>query len=313
MSFRIDGAKLAQKINHHTKQMISSLPITPTLATVIVKTGHQDTDSANQLYVRMKTRKAQSIGIKVENYIFSSDCTEAKLSHCIVQLNNSNHINGILVQLPLPAQINPAKIEDMIDPLKDVDGVNPVNIGKLTTNVDKNKDFYFTGATPTGIMQMLKTYYLHTQKNQKRLYELHWSQVKAFHYVLSGAKAVILGKSNIVGRPLALMLLNAGCEVTVLNHFYSTDKSLKTYTRSADIIISATGHINTITSKNINSQHAVMIDAGENTNPKNGKLCGDISSKAKKLSKAYSPVPSGVGPVTIAMLLRNVFNAVRYH
>lgn len=312
MSQEINGSKIAKIINNHTKKIVQSLKQIPYLVAILVKTGNKVSDRANKLYVDMKARKAKSLGINSKNIILSKKTSNNKLLTIINQLNLNKNVTGILLQLPLPKQLNAERAEEKIDAKKDVDGVNPVNIGKLTTSVNKKNNFYLTGATPTGIITMLKYYYLHTKENQYRLHNLHLSKAKVLNQIFMGKKAVILGRSNIVGRPVALMLINLGCEVTVLNHKYSADGYLRNYTRDADIIISATGHPNTIMPTSVGNFGTVMIDAGEDTDPITKKLCGDINESAKKISLAYSPVPHGVGPMTIATLMRNVADSVRY-
>ena len=276
----IDGRQLAKQINLKTKRAIGKLSVKPMLAVVVFAN-----DQANLLYARLKAKKAKRVGIECRTFKIQQDTTQNELLGLISSLNNQPRINGIIVQLPLPNGIDEHVIAGAIDPDKDVDGMTPVNAGKLLLGVSRSKYFYPVGCTPLGVMVMLDNYF--GGNHFDRGY-------------FTGKRALIIGRSNIVGKPLTAMLINHGAEVTILNH-YARDRS---DLRNHDIIIGATNQANLIKSKFVKRNHSqVMVDVGENTDS-NGRLAGNFTKPALRFSKAYTPVPGGVGPMTIAMLLR---------
>jgi len=269
----IDGRKLASEIEKKLQEGISSLANPPMLA--IVLAGN---DEASLIYVRNKRNVAARIGLKTELYHLAEDISETDVLKLITKLNDSPAVNGIIVQLPLPAHLDTAKIINSISPLKDVDGFNPYNTGRL----QNNEEPYFTAATPLGVMQLIKTVCPD----------------------LTGKNVVLIGASLIVGRPLATLLLNQFCTVTVT---HSQTRNIRELTQKADILIAACGAANLV-KKNWIKEGAILIDVG--INRINGKLCGDIDfTDVKEKAAAITPVPGGVGPMTIAMLLQNTYHA----
>ncbi|GLB46800.1 bifunctional protein FolD [Philodulcilactobacillus myokoensis] len=273
MSTIINGRKLAKDLNLKTKSRVQQLnqeSIYPGLVVIIV-----GDDDASQRYVRNKHLKAQKLGIKSIIKSLPKDTTQDQLLTIIQQYNQNSSINGILVQLPLPAQIDERIISYSINPQKDVDAFNPINAGKLFLNEDT---FYPVPCTPSGVMEMFKKY----------------------HIDLRGKLAVVIGRSTIVGRPMASLLTNANATVISLNHY---TKDIKKFTSKADIIVSATGQLHLLGSCDV-KPNAVVIDVGENMN-ENGKLVGDVDfDQVSKIAGYITPVPGGVGPMTIAMLMK---------
>ena len=270
----IDGKALAKKINEQTTQRVEKLQtdygITPGLVVLIV-----GTDQASERYVRNKHRTAQRLGINSIVRQLPVDISEAALLKIIQQYNNDSTIDGILVQDPLPDQINEKDVTRTILPEKDVDGFHPVNVGKLFID-DSTK--YPVSCTPKGIMTMFDEYGIS----------------------LKGKKAVMIGRSAIVGKPMAALMINAGATVSILNR-YTPD--IKDYTKDADIIVSATGQLHLLGPDAIKSG-AVIIDVGQNMNEQ-GHLVGDVDYD-DVFDKAgfITPVPGGVGPMTIAILMQ---------
>lgn len=269
----IDGKKIAEEIKQELKKDILTLAekgITPGLAVILV-----GDDNASQIYVKNKERVAQEIGIDSKIVKLDSKIPQEELEKTIEKLNQDKNIHGILVQLPLPAQLDEKKIINLIDPAKDVDCFHPENIGKMFIG-----DAKFLPCTPAGIIDLLKK----------------------SHIEISGEKAVVVGRSNIVGRPLALMLLAENATVMIC---HSKTKDLKSETLQADILISATGKTGLITADMV-KKGATVIDVGINRNAE-GKIIGDVDFKeVEKVAGAITPVPGGVGPMTVVMLMRNV-------
>jgi methylenetetrahydrofolate dehydrogenase (NADP+)/methenyltetrahydrofolate cyclohydrolase len=235
-------------------------------------------DPASQVYVGSKRRGCEEIGFKSDSYDLPIDCSESELLRLIDQLNNDDEIDGILVQLPLPKHINADKIIEHIAPHKDVDGFHPYNIGRLA-----QRNPQLRPCTPKGMMTMLK----HADISVK------------------GQEAVVVGASNIVGRPMALELLLAGCTTTVCHRM---TKDLEFHVRRADILVVAVGKPNFIPGDWIKAG-AIVLDVGINRLD-NGKLVGDVEFEVAKEKAAWiSPVPGGVGPMTVATLLENTFYA----
>ena len=243
---------------------------------VIVQVGQ---DPASDVYVRTKLKKAESVGMIAELKKLPETAKEKELLSLVLKLNKDDSVDGFIVQLPLPKHINTDKIIEAIDPEKDADGLTPLNIGKLATGTPET-DFLLP-ATPSGIIRML---------------EYHEIQVKGKH-------AVVIGRSNIVGKPIALMLLNRDATVTLC---HSKTQNLKSHTLAADIIISAVGTPGLITADMV-KEGAIVIDAG--TTKTKESTVGDVDFGNVIKKADCSPVPGGVGPMTVAMLLFNVVKA----
>lgn len=270
----INGKEMAENIKISLKKQISEFAYPPQLAIVMV-----GNDDASAVYVRNKQKAAAQIGMVSHFHHLDEDIREEEVIKIIQQLNEDNEVNGIIVQLPLPKHLNTHNIINSISPFKDVDGFHPINTGML----QNNQQPYFVAATPLGIMKMLNGIYSD----------------------LSGKSVTIIGASMIVGRPLATLLLNQGCTVSIT---HSQTKNIKQYTGTADIVISACGVANLVKQDWIKAG-AVLIDVGINRT-KEGKLCGDIDFEdVKDKAFAITPVPGGVGPMTVAMLLLNTVNA----
>ncbi len=272
----IDGKAISDHLRREYRLRVDRLRaqgIQPGLAVVIV-----GDDPASQVYVRNKAKACESIGMYSEVHALAADTSQAKLLDFIQQLNENRAIHGILVQLPLPPHINSHAVLEAISPDKDVDGFHFINIGALMVG-----DPVFPPCTPAGVMNMLD-------------YE---------NIPVAGKHAVILGRSNIVGKPLAMMLINASATVTVC---HSKTANLNKFTRDADILIAAVGKPNMVSGDMI-KPGAVVIDVGINRLP-DGKLCGDVNfAQVEKVASAISPVPGGVGPMTITMLLGNTLKS----
>lgn len=276
-AYDIDGKELAKQIRNRLKQTIEAENMTPQLDIVLV--GHDD---SSEIYVRNKQKAAAEIGIKTKLHRFEAEVSEQQLLALIDELNTDRAVNGIIVQLPLPQHINTNKIINRINPQKDVDGFHPYNTGML----QNNETPYFIAATPLGVMKL----------------------IQSVCPDLSGKNVVIIGASLIVGRPLATLLLNQECTVTV-THIHT--RNIKELTQKADIVVAACGVANLVKQDWI-KQNAVLIDVG--INRCNGKICGDIDyADVKPKAAAITPVPGGVGPMTIAMLLQNTVDAYFLH
>jgi len=269
----IDGKALAQKIRNTLREKIAKLPATPILAVILV-----GNNAASQIYVRAKEKACQETGIKTQTIILPDSITQQQLLETITELNINDKINGILVQLPLPKHLDEKTILSAISPIKDIDGFHPLNTGLM---IQKIKDTYLP-CTPKGIIYMLHS----------------------LHQNLEGLHAVVIGRSQIVGIPTAHLLLNENCTVTVA---HSRTKNLAEICRSADILIVAVGKPELIT-KDYIKPNAIIIDVGINRT-ENG-LKGDVCfADAAELASYITPVPGGVGPMTIAMLLENTYEA----
>ncbi|MBQ2671824.1 MAG: bifunctional methylenetetrahydrofolate dehydrogenase/methenyltetrahydrofolate cyclohydrolase FolD [Clostridia bacterium] len=268
----IDGKTIAEKIKNDLKTEILELKskgIIPTLAVVLV-----GENSASKIYVRNKKKACEEIGIYSEEFNLPENTSEDELIDLIEKLNSNSDINGILVQLPLPLHISEKKIAEAVNPIKDVDVFNPVNTGKLLSG---NADLI--PCTPKGIAELFD-------------YE---------KISLKGKHCVIIGRSNIVGKPLAMLMLQKDATVTIC---HSKTKNLEKICQNADIIIAAIGKPKFIT-KNMVKNGCVIIDVGINRN-KDGTICGDADfEEVKNIASYITPVPGGVGPMTIAMLLEN--------
>lgn len=281
----IDGRAIAESIHKDVKIQVDlrvsqGLPI-PGLATVII-----GDDPASKVYIRMKQKACQKAGFHSVGHSLPSDISQFKVESLIKQLNKDPRIHGILVQLPLPAGLDEESILSTIKLEKDVDGFHPINIGRLA---QKGREPLFMPATPSGIMYLLE----HSG------------------FRLDGAAAVVLGRSNIVGMPLSLQLIKANSTVTIC---HSHSKDIPGITREADILIAAVGIPEYVRGDWI-KPGAIVIDVGVNriidTTRKQGyRLVGDVAfEEAMQVAKAVTPVPGGVGPMTIAMLLKNTLRA----
>lgn len=272
----IDGKATAQQLQQQLKQQINALPNTqrkPCLAVILV-----GLDPASNVYVSHKVKACQTIGMESILERYDESLTEQALLEKIDQLNQNPAIDGILVQLPLPKHINPQAVIAAIAPHKDVDGFHAINAGQLMLGQP-----LFKPCTPYGCMVLLE------QLNVE----------------LKGMHAVIVGASNIVGKPMAMLLLQAGCTVTLCN---SKTKDLKAHTSMADIVVMAVGKPNLLTSEHI-KEGSIIIDVGINRLD-NGQLCGDVEFASVQQKASYiTPVPGGVGPMTITMLLSNTLQA----
>ncbi len=272
----INGNTLSHKLRTEVATRAKALAehgYRPGLAVILV-----GDNSASEVYVRNKTRACDEHGLHSISEHYPATLSEAELLACIARLNQDPAIHGILVQLPLPAHIDSHKVIAAISPEKDVDGFHMLNAGALLTGQP-----CFRPCTPYGVMKMLEAYSIPT----------------------SGAQAVVIGRSNIVGKPMALLLLEADATVTLC---HSKTPNLATYTRMADIVVVATGRRHTLTADMV-KPGATVIDVGMNRD-ENGKLCGDVDfEEIKQVASHLTPVPGGVGPMTITMLLVNTVEA----
>ena len=274
----IDGKKVSAEVRNRlaeeTKILKEKTGKEPGLATVLV-----GDDPASSVYVRNKNKTCRELGFQsFENHL-SSDTTEEQLLNLIDDLNSNPNVHGILVQLPLPNQIDSEKILQAVDSKKDVDGFHPVNVGKLVVG-----NALLTPCTPTGIIELLDNYGIE----------------------ISGKHAVIIGRSNIVGKPVSMLLLQRNATITIC---HSRTKNLEEVTRRADILIAAVGRPHFVT-ENMVSKGAVVIDVG--INRVDGKLTGDVEFEPVSKKASYiTPVPGGVGPMTIALLMENTLKAFK--
>ena len=237
-------------------------------------------DSASKVYVANKEKACAELGIYSEKYALSADTTEDELLNLIKKLNSDDKIHGILVQLPLPKHLDDKTIINNILPSKDVDAFHPTNVGRIMIG-----DFDFVPCTPAGIMELI-----------------HESGVE-----VGGKECVVIGRSNIVGKPMSMLLLHENGTVTVC---HSKTADLKAQTRRADILVAAVG-IPKFVKADMVKPGAVVIDVGMDRD-ENGKLCGDVDfDEGEKVASAITPVPGGVGPMTIAMLMRNTITAAK--
>lgn len=276
----IDGKALSNQLDVNMKQEVADLNATglyPTLVVIIV-----GNDPASQIYVRNKHRKAVKLGIRSIIERKPADMTQADLLALIAKYNADDQVHGILVQLPLPKQIDETAVIRAIDVKKDVDGFSPENVGKLFAN---SHEHYPVSCTPKGIMTMLDHYNVNPE----------------------GKHAVIVGDSNIVGRPMGALLLNAGATVTY-THILTQD--LSSFTRTADILVVATGVAHLINAGDI-KPGATVIDVGMDRD-ENGKLVGDVDyDNAVKVAGNITPVPGGVGPMTITTLMQQTIELAK--
>lgn len=274
----IDGKLISQQVKDRVKDEVAKLRekgIVPGLAVIIV-----GEDPASQIYVRNKERACEAVGIASFKYALSADTTQEELLNLVKKLNEDDRVNGILCQLPLPSHLDETAVINAIVPEKDVDAFHPQNVGKIMIG-----DYAFLPCTPAGVMELIRS---------------TGTDIK-------GKECVVIGRSNIVGKPMAMLLLHESGTVTVC---HSKTADLKSECLRADILVAAVGVPKLITGDMI-KEGAVVIDVGMNRD-ENGKLCGDIDFESCKDKASYiTPVPGGVGPMTIAELMQNTLTAAK--
>lgn len=269
----INGREVAKNWKDEITKRVSELTVQPHLAVVLV-----GDNPASQVYVRNKEKACAQTGIRSTVIRLKEDCTQVELENVVRSLNTDDSVHGILVQLPLPTHINEADILALINPEKDVDGFHAMNSGRLM-----NGQKGFIPCTPLGIMRLLEAYKI----------------------PLEGKHAVIVGRSNIVGKPMAMLLLAQNATVTIC---HSKTRNLAEFTRQADILVAAVGKANFITPEMVKAR-AVVIDVG--INRVNGQIIGDVDARVNEIASYITPVPGGVGQMTIAMLLSNTVDAAQ--
>lgn len=278
MAKLINGKVISQAVKDRICAEVAELKAagtTPGLAVIIV-----GNDPASEVYVGSKERTCNELGMYSEKYALPADTTEDELLKLIDKLNRDPKIHGILCQLPLPKHLDEKSVINAIAPEKDVDAFHPQNVGRIMIG-----DYDFLPCTPAGIMEMLKYENIETR----------------------GKHCVVIGRSNIVGKPMAMLMLHADSTVTVC---HSKTENLKEICRQADILIAAVGKARFVTADMV-KPGAVVIDVGMNR-PEDGKLCGDVDfENVEPLCSAITPVPGGVGPMTIATLMQNTLNAAK--
>ena len=277
----LDGKTLAKKIEDsvlsQTELLKEETGRVPGLAVILV-----GNDPASQAYVSMKKKACDRVGFYSVTHEMPKNISQDAIENTITMMNNNPNIDGILIQLPLPSQIDTTKLLELVSPNKDVDGFHPYNVGRLTTGLDG-----FVPCTPLGVMEIFKEYDID----------------------LKGKNCVVVGASNIVGKPMAALLLNANATVEIC-HIFTDD--LKKHTLNADIILVGVGVINLI-KKDMVKDGAIIIDIGINR-ADNGNLVGDVDYENVAQKCSYiTPVPGGVGPMTISMLLSNTLKAAQFH
>ncbi len=271
----LDGKKLSQKIKNELKEEISTLNFTPALAVILV-----GEDPASKTYVNMKHKSCEEVGIKSLVYRLDENITEDELLAKIDEINEDPSIHGLLIQLPLPKHIDTTRVLERVDVKKDVDGFHPYNMGRLVEGLDS-----FAPCTPLGVMELFKEYDIDVK----------------------GKDVCVVGASNIVGKPMWALLLN---EFATVDICHIETKDLKAHTERADIVIVGVGKPNLITADMV-KDGAIVVDIGINKLP-NGKLVGDVDfENVSKKASYITPVPGGVGPMTIAMLLKNTLKAAK--
>jgi methylenetetrahydrofolate dehydrogenase (NADP+) / methenyltetrahydrofolate cyclohydrolase len=268
----MDGAGLAERIRAEVAEQVKELGEVG-LTTILV-----GEDPASEIYIKRKQDAAREVGIRARDYRLAETTTQDEVLELVDQLNRDDAVDGILVQLPLPAHIDEQRVIEAVDPAKDVDGFHPVNAGHLLLGHEG-----LVAGTPTGIMTLLEEY----------------------DVPLSGARAVVVGRSNIVGKPVAVLLLAQNATVTIC---HSRTADLAAHTREADVLVVAVGRPNLI-SPDMVKEGAVVIDVGINRTPDG--LRGDVDPAVAERAGLITPVPGGVGPMTIASLLRNTVKAAR--
>lgn len=277
MAVRIDGKALAAKVKARAAEGAKDLPRKPGLAVILV-----GDNQASRVYVTGKEKDCTECGFLSFEYKLPAETTQAELLELIDRLNGDEALDGILVQLPLPEHLNEDQVLNAIHPEKDVDCFHPFNVGRLVIG-----DPVFLPCTPAGVMEMLKEYDI----------------------PVAGKHCVVLGRSNIVGKPMGALLLQQSGTVTTC---HSRTPDLASFTRQADILVSAVGRVGLVTADMV-KEGAVVIDVAMNRNAE-GKLCGDVDYASVEPKASYiTPVPGGVGPMTRAMLMENLLTAARRH
>ena len=278
MAIIIDGKEVAKAKREQIKSRVEELKSqgkTVGLAVIIV-----GENPASRVYVNNKKKGCLEVGIESFEYALPESTTEEELKELVLKLNNDDRVNGILCQLPLPKHINEDAVINTISPKKDVDAFHKSNVGRIMIG-----DYDFLPCTPAGVMELLKAYDINPE----------------------GKECVVIGRSNIVGKPMAMLLLHANGTVTVT---HSRTLNLKKITSRADILVAAIGKARFVTADMVKAG-AVVIDVGMNRD-KDGKLCGDVDfDKVQNKASAITPVPGGVGPMTIAVLMKNTLKAVK--
>jgi methylenetetrahydrofolate dehydrogenase (NADP+) / methenyltetrahydrofolate cyclohydrolase len=270
----MDGKGLAARIRGALEGEVAELARPVGLATVLV-----GDDPASAVYVRRKQEACREVGIEPFDHVLAESTSEDALLRLVGELNRDERVTGILVQLPLPEQIDEDRVIRSIDPIKDVDGFHPISAGYLLQGSPT-----FVAATPAGILELLREYEVE----------------------LRGAHAVVIGRSNIVGKPMALLLLAEHATVTIC---HSRTRDLAAVVREADVVVAAVGRPDTVTAEMVR-KGATVVDVG--INRVDGKIVGDVGEDVRGVAGLLTPVPGGVGPMTIASLLRNTVRAARY-
>ena len=274
----LNGKEVSAAVRERVRRETAALAekgVKPGLAVIIV-----GDDPASQVYVRNKEKACAEVGFYSEKYALPSSTTQQQLNSLVRELNERKDINGILCQLPLPAHLNDKEVIELIDPAKDVDAFHPVNVGRIMIG-----DYDFLPCTPAGIMELIKSAGIETR----------------------GKKAVVVGRSNIVGKPMAMLLLHSDCTVEIA---HSKTPNLAETAKTADILVAAVGKPKFITADMV-KPGAVVIDVGMDRD-ENGKLCGDVDfENVAPVCSYITPVPGGVGPMTISMLMQNTLTAAK--
>ncbi len=278
MAQLIDGKAVSAQVRAQVKEEVAALKekgVAPGLAVVIV-----GDDPASRVYVNNKKKACAEVGIYSEEYALPKETTQAELLSLIHTLNEKEEINGILVQLPLPSHLDEKEVIETIDPKKDVDAFHASNVGKIMIG-----DYHFLPCTPAGVMELLQS----------------------ANVEIKGRNCVVIGRSNIVGKPMAMLLLHQHGTVTIC---HSRTKNLPEICRGADILVAAVGRAKFVTADMV-KEGAVVIDVGMNRD-ENGKLCGDVDFASVEPKASFiTPVPGGVGPMTISMLMKNTVMAAK--
>lgn len=270
----LDGRIVANKLKNEIKEKVSNLEVKPGLAVICI-----GNDPASQIYVKLKRKVCEELGIYIEEHFFDDNVTQKELIDLIDDLNEDDSIHGILLQSPIPYHLNILELFDRISPKKDIDGFNLVNVGKLSQGQD-----CFVPCTPLGIMRLLKEYNIE----------------------IEGKNCVVVGRSNIVGRPMAQLLINANGTVTVC---HSKTRNLGEITKNADILIVAVGKPKFITQDMVKNG-AIIVDVGINRVEGSKRIKGDVDfENVKDKCEFITPVPGGVGPMTIVTLMSNLLKA----
>lgn len=277
MAQKIDGKAIAAALRAELKEEVAALTAagnTPALAVILV-----GNDPASRVYVSNKEKACAEVGIRSEEFTLPEDTTEEQLLELVHTLNNRDDIHGILCQLPLPSHLDDKTVIAAIDPRKDVDAFHTQNVGHIMIG-----DYTFLPCTPAGVMELL-----------------HRSGID-----VAGKHCVVIGRSNIVGKPMAMLLLHENATVTIC---HSRTQNLKEICRSADVLVAAVGRAKFVTPDMV-KDGAAVIDVGINRD-ENGKLCGDVDPSVDAVAGFLTPVPGGVGPMTIALLLKNTVTAAK--